>query len=233
MRRTAWTLLTATVAGCAAPQVAKPPDAVVVARGAEPEAEVDHMARAGACLDAGDSAGAVPHLTAHLAAYPDAVMIRAYLADLHFKLGEVGKAKRHYARYVRDAAGMNGTAGKHLVHGHTRLMHIAASQEDAFAESLHRGIGLVLLVRQWDAEAAPGAPELDPLTETTLVRAAAALKVAREVDPRDPRVQVYLAEVWGRLGQPSAARAAIRTAKELLPDAALNADERARVLRME
>lgn len=233
MRRTAMTLLTATVAGCAAPQRAKSPDPVVVARGAEPEAEVDHMARAGACLEAGDDAGAVPHLAAHLAAYPDAVRIRAYLADLHFKLGEVDQAKRQYARYVRDAAGMSGTAGRHLVHGHTRLMHIAAAREDAFAEALHRGVGLVLLVRQWDAEAAPGTPGLDALTESTLVRAAAALKAAREVNARDPRVHVYLAEVWGRLGQPSAARAAIRTAKGLLPDAALNADERARLARME
>jgi tetratricopeptide (TPR) repeat protein len=164
-----------------------------------------------------------------LTEYPDAVMIRAYLADLHFKLGEVVKAKQQYTRYVHDAAGMAGTAGKHLVHGHTRLMHIAAAGEDAFAESFHRGVGLVLLVRQWDAEAAAGTAELDALTESTLVRAAEALKVAREVEPNDPRVLVYLAEIWGRLGQPSAARAALRTAKELLPEATLNSDERARL----
>ncbi len=231
MRRTAWTLLTATVAGCAAPQALRPTEpAVVVARGAEPTpAEVDHLGRAAEYLDKGDDGGAVPHLTAHVAAYPNAVMVRAYLAELHFKLGQVEKAKPHFARFVRDAAGMTGAAGKHLTHGHTRLMEIAALGDDAFAEQLHRGIGLVLLVRQWDAEPEASEAELDELTETTLVRAAGALKIARELDASDARVHLYLAEAWGRLGQHSAARAARATAKQLLPDAGLNADERARL----
>jgi len=238
MRRAAWTLLTATVAGCAAPQAFRPTEpAVVVARGAEPTpAEVDHLGRAAEFLDKGDDGGAVPHLTAHVTAYPNAVMVRAYLAELHYKLGQVEKAKPHFARFVRDAAGMNGAAGKHLTHGHTRLMEIAALGDDAFAEQFHRGIGLVLLVRQWDAESEASATgkgsdaaDLDELTETTLVRAAGALKVARELDPTDARVHLYLAEAWGRLGQHSAARAARATAKQLLPDAGLNADERARL----
>jgi Tfp pilus assembly protein PilF len=234
MRRAAWTLLTATAAGCAAPHAIRSSEpAVVVARGAEPEAaEADHFTRAAECLDRGDDAGAVTHLTAHVKAYPDAVMIRAHLAELHFKLGEAGKAQPHFARFVRDAAGMSGAAGRHLVHGHTRLMEIAAAGDDAFAEQFHRAVGLVLLVRQWDAEpATDGTPkaELDALTETTLVRAAGSLKIAKELAPADPRVHLYLAEVWGRLGQHSAARAAMTTAEQLLPDADLNADERARL----
>jgi Tfp pilus assembly protein PilF len=235
MRRAAWTLLTATVAGCAAPQAIRLTEpAVEVARGAEPEPaaapEVDHLGRAAGYLDRGDNAGAVPHLTAHVKAFPDAVMIRAYLAELHYKLGEVGKAKPHFARFVRDAAGMGGAAGRHLTHCHTRLMEIAALADDAFAEHFHRGVGLVLLVRQWDADAEPDATAaLDELTETTLVRAAAALTAARELDGTDPRVHLYLAEARGRLGQHSAAAAALRAAKELRPDFGLNADERARL----
>lgn len=233
MRRAALLLLTGTVAGCTAPQVRPPsaPAVEAVARGADPEptAEVDHLGRAAELLDKGDTAAAVPHLTAHVRAYPDAVMIRAYLAESHFKLGELAKARPHFVRFVRDAAGMKGPAGNHLTHCHTRLMEIAAAEDDAFGEHLHRGIGLVLLVRQWDADPQPDAPELDELTETTLVRAAGALKIAREIDAKDPRVHLYLSEVWGRLGQHSAARAAMKTAKALLPDAGLNADELRRV----
>lgn len=220
MRSARWLLLFAV--GCAAPQAR-----VVVERGAEPEpAEVDHLGRAAELLDAGDHAAALAQLTAHVKARPDAVMIRAYLAELHFKHGQPDKAKAHFERFVRDAADLGGTAGQHRAHGHTRLMEIAAANDDAFGEHLHRGIGLVLLVRQWDTE-----PDADDagLTESTLVRAAGALKVARELDAKDVRAHLYLSEALARLGQHSAARAALRTAKDLLPDPALSADERRRV----
>jgi Tfp pilus assembly protein PilF len=221
MRRTTFMLIFAV--GCAAPQAR-----TTVERGAEPEpaAEMDHLGRAAELLDSGDSAGALAQLTAHVKARPDAVMIRAYLAELHFKQGQPDKAKTHFTRFTRDAAGMGAAAGKHLTHCHTRLMEIATANDDAFGEQLHRGIGLVLLVRQWDAE--PDAEDAG-LTETTLVRAAAALKIARELDAKDPRVHLYLSEAFGRLGQHSAARSALNAAKELLPDPTLNADELRRI----
>lgn len=223
MRRTSWLLLF--TVGCAAPQAR-----VTVERGAEPEAtaaiEVDHLGRAAELLDAGDKDGALMHLTAHVKARPDAVMIRAYLAELHFKHGQPEKAKAHFERFTRDAAGMGGAAGKHLTHCHTRLMEIATANDDAFGEQLHRGIGLLLLVRQWDSE--PDAEDAG-LTESTLVRAAASLKIARELDAKDPRVHLYLSEAFARLGQHSAARSAMSAAKELLPDPSLNADELRRV----
>lgn len=224
MRRATWLLIFAV--GCAAPQ-----SRVTVARGAEPEpaAEVDNLGRAAELLDGGDHDGALAQLTAHVKARPDAVMIRAYLAELHFKHGQPDQAKAHFTRFTRDAAGMGGAAGKHLTHCHTRLMEIATANDDAFGEQLHRGIGLVLLVRQWDSEPVASATEVDPLTETTLVRAAGALKAARELDAKDPRVHLYLSEAFGRLGQHSAARSAMRMAKDLLPDASLNADELRRV----
>ena len=145
MRRSVCLLVFAV--GCAAPQarITAPQARVTVERGAEPEAapvpsaEVDHLGRAAELLEAGDQDGALAQLTAHVTARPDAVMIRAYLAELHFKHGQPDRAKAHFERFTRDAAGMNGAAGKHLAHCHTRLMEIATANEDAFAEHLHRG----------------------------------------------------------------------------------------------
>lgn len=228
MRRACWLLLF--VVGCAVPQAR-----VTVERGAEPEpapspaVEVDHLGRAAELLDAGDQDGALAQLAAYVKARPDAVMIRAYLAELHFKNGRWDKAKAHFLRFTRDAAGMSGAAGKHLTHCHTRLTEIAAANDDAFGEQLHRGIGLVLLVRQWDAETEHEDADLDANTETTLVRAAGTLKVARELDAKDPRVHLYLSEAFARLGQHSSARSSLNVAKGLLPDPTLSADELRRI----
>jgi tetratricopeptide (TPR) repeat protein len=224
LRRTG-TLLTAGVfllGGCTTTVSLRNPSTTVTVRSAPPTDD-DHLAKAAACLDRGDEPAALPHLVAHVQARPDAVMIRAYLAELLLKLGREDESRRHFERYTRDAAGLTGQPQRHLVHCHTRLMEIAERRNDPFGESLHRGIGLVLLVRQWDAEPDPGAPGL---TEQTLTKAAVALREARTRKPSDPRVHLYAAEVYWRLGQPSAARAAARLAKALLPDPWVTDDER-------
>lgn len=226
MRR-AGTILTAVAVwagGCAAPftNPTSDPAETIAVRGAPPADEADHLAKAAACLDRGDEPAALPHLAAHVRARPDAVMIRAYLAELLLKLGKLDEARGHFERYTRDAAGMGGKPGEHLVHCHTRLMEIAQQQDDPYREKLHRGIGLVLLVRQWEAEPTPP----DPVqVEQTLAKAAAELREAKREKRADPRADVYAAEVWSRLGQPSAARAAARRAVAQMPDAALTTAE--------
>ena len=127
---------------CAAP----PADAALSA------AVADNLARAAACLDRGDSVGAVPHLAAHVKAHPDQVMVRAYLAELLFKLKRFDAAAGQFERFVAEAQPMTGPPRTHLVHCHTRLMQAAESAGDAYRESLHRGVGLLLLVQQWDAK---------------------------------------------------------------------------------
>jgi Tfp pilus assembly protein PilF len=211
--------------GCVSPTAERSEPAPAV-RGATPEP--DHLALAAACIDRGDESAALPHLTAHVTARPDAVMIRAYLAELLFKLDRVDESRSHFERYVRDADGMSGQAGKHLVHCHTRLMEIAQRSDDEYREALHRGIGLVLLVRQWETEPPTDGP---PLTEPTLANAAAALREATRVRPTDPRGFMYLSEVYARLGQHSAARAAGKRGAALLPDASLTGEEVARLAR--
>jgi tetratricopeptide (TPR) repeat protein len=177
-------------------------------------AAADGLAKAADCLDRGDHAGAVPHLAAHARAYPDQVMTRAYLAELLFKLGRYDAAAGEFERFVAAAQPMTGPPHRHLVHCHTRLMAIAAATGDSFAEHLHRGIGLLLLVRQWDAD--PARRDEGAAAET-LAKAAAALREAKAFRPTDPRANLYLADVYARLGQPGPAKAAARAAKAGVP----------------
>lgn len=215
------------VAGCASSEKEHLPSAfepeVLIARAAPPAAEVDHLARAAACVERGDETAAVPHLEAHLTTRPDAVMIRAYLAELLLRTGKPAAAREQFEHFTRQASGQSGEAGRHLVHAHTRLMEIATDANDPFAQHLHRGIALVLLVKRWDGE-----PPADhgELAEATLAQAGRELRQAERRRPSDPRANVYLAEVYERLGQPTAARVAARRALAVLPDAGLADAER-------
>ena len=185
----------------------------------------DALAMAAACLDRGDDAGALPHLKAHVTAYPDAVMMRAYLAELFLKLGHPTEARSEFERVVADAP-ESGPASRQLVHCHTRLMELAQTDDDVFAEELHRGIGLVLLVRQWSAE--PGGAD-ECLSEQTLAKAASALGSARDRAPDDPRPAVYLAEAYEAMGQASSARSQRRAARTASPDFGLSTTDRDRI----
>jgi thioredoxin-like negative regulator of GroEL len=225
MRRLAVCACGLLLTGCASTPGERLPPAVepevLIARAAPPADVADHLARAAACVDRGDEPAAVPHLVAHLNARPDAVMIRAYLAELFLRTGKPVNARHEFERFARQASGMYGEAGRHLVHAHTRLMEIAADANDAFAEHLHRGIALVLMVRRWESE-----PQADDgqLAEATLVKAGRELRQAERRKPTDPRANVYLAEVYGRLGQLTAARTAAR--RVTLPDVSLTESER-------
>jgi tetratricopeptide (TPR) repeat protein len=174
----------------------------------EPAApEPDHLSLAAVHMERGNDAAALPHLLKYVRANPQATMIRAYLAELHWRLGQHDLAQRQYERFARDAASMTGAIRKHRVHAHTRLMEIAQQNEDRFAEHLHRGIGLLLLVEQWEGE--PDPPDA-ATREPTLCKAVEALKEARSEAPHDPRGQLYLGIALEKLGQPSAAQAALR-----------------------
>lgn len=211
------------LSGCVTP-IGERNEPEPIVRGATPDP--DHLATAAACLDRGDESAALPHLMAHVKARPDAVMIRAYLAELLLKLDRVDESRQHFERFVRDAVGLSGQPRKHLVHCHTRLMEIAQQKNDSFGESLHRGIGLMLMVRQWETET----DLIDrKMTEQTLTNAASALREATRTQPNDPRGFVYLSEVYARLGQPSAARATAKRGVALLPDASLTEDEMSRL----
>ena len=229
-----WCACGLAVVGCAntpketLPPALEPVEEVLIARAAPPAEPVDHLASAAACVERGDEPAAVPHLEAHLAARPDAVMIRAYLAELLLRTGRSADARGEFEHFTRQASGMGGEAGRHLVHAHTRLMEIAAGANDPFAEHLHRGIALLLLVKRWDDEPPADGGEL---TEATLAEAGRELRKAERRRPTDPQVNVYLAEVYERLGQAGAARTAAR--RVTLPDAGLTDAEREALRRWE
>ena len=187
----------------------------------------DALTRAADCLDRGDEPGALPHLRAHVDAHPDALMIRAHLAELLLKHGQPDEARGQFERFITDAQRTTGPANAHLTHCHARLMAIAEQSGDAYREGLHRGIGLVLLVRKWDAD--PDRRD-ETAAEQTLAKAAAALRAAAAERPGDPRAHLYLSEAYARLGQPSAARAALRVARAGLPDPTVTPDESERIV---
>jgi thioredoxin-like negative regulator of GroEL len=177
-------------------------------------AATDGLSRAADCLDRGDRTGAAAHLAAHVRAHPDQVMVRAYLAELLFQLKQYDAAAGEFDQFIADAQPMTGPPHKHLVHCHTRLMAIAETGGDAFAENLHRGIGMWLLVKEWDADPAR---RDEGMSAGTLKQAADALREAKADRPTDPRANLYLAEVYLRLGQSGPARAAVRAARAGLP----------------
>ena len=226
MRRFQFAILggCAAVSGCLAPfswpedrhaVVAVPiavPMSVPVAAPAEVPVAVassaDHLRLAAEFLDKGDDAGALPHLEAHVSANPNAVMMRAYFAELLMRQDRTTAAVQQFERVVVDAQRETGAARAHLVHCHTRLMELAEEHGDRYAEELHRGIGLLLLVQRWDGDLDR---QDEAAAERTLVKAVSSLKVALIEQPGDVRANLYLAEVYERLGQSSAARSA-RTA---------------------
>ena len=230
MRRAALTGLAGLgiMAGCFAPLSwsVEPPAAVPTPTPTSVSVRPDPLLLAAESLDRGDDQAAIRHFREHLNQSPDAVMIRSHLAELLIRRGEWSAARKEYECFAAAAPTVSGIALRHRVQAHTRLMEIAQEQNDRYAEYLHRGIGLILIVRGWEAD-----PERrDPiLTEQTLSKAIAALRTAKDDRTDDARVEIYLAEAYERLGQTSAAEAARRRARNLSPDFTLSPWEAAQL----
>jgi len=202
------------VTGCFAP-FTRPEDrtaAPVVA------ADDDALMRAAEALERGDEAAAAARMGEYVAANPAATMPRAHLAELLYRQGRGPEARRHYERFVADAQPATGAPRRHLLHCHTRLVAIAEAAGDDYAESLHRGVALLLI-----AERDPP----DATTESTLAKALDALNAAVEERPDSARAHAYLARTLRALGQTSAATLAASRARDCLPDATLTPSERA------
>jgi predicted Zn-dependent protease len=191
-----------------------------------PAEPADPLTLAAECLGRGDEPAACGHLETHVRRHPEQVMFRAHLADLLFRLGRLDEAKFHFERFVADAQAATGPPRAHLVHCHTRLMEVAQRTGDRPAELFHRGAGLLLLVRQQDA---------DPATrdggfrEEVLCKAIKALAEAKDLRPADPRVRLYLAEAYDRSGNRRGAEAARAAARNLTAPGALTPAEQRRL----
>jgi hypothetical protein len=189
-----------------------------------PEESDDPLTLAAECLQRGDQASAAGHLGAYVRLHPDQIMFRAHLAELLLKLERVDESRDHFDRFIAAAQETSGPPRDHLVHCHTRLMEIAHRRKDAFAESFHRGVGLWLLFRQ-----TPSDSRDEGFGEEVLCKALAALNEAKEYQPTDPRVHVYLAEVHEAMGNRRAAATARASARNLLIPHALTESEQFRL----
>ena len=190
----------------AAPLVPQPPSEVLRAS-AKQVAPADTLALVAKCLERADVSGAAGHLETYVHAHPDQPLFRFQLAELYARCDRPGDARFHYERFVTEAEG--ATLRPHVVTGHIKLMAIAQRSGDRFGELLHRGAGLLLLVREQD-----GAKGRDPVfCEEMTCKALRALADAKELRPSDPQARAFLADALDRVGSRRAAaneRAAAR-----------------------
>jgi thioredoxin-like negative regulator of GroEL len=155
------------------------------------------------CLERGDRTTAAAHLGEYVGRHPEQLMFRAQLAELFLTLGDDRTAKLHFERFLEQARVATGPARSHQVHVHTRLMEVGQRAGDRFAELYHRGLGLLLLVKEED-----GKPDRDAaFCEEMLCQSLKALQEARRMNPAAPRAALALAEVYERTGNTRAARA--------------------------
>lgn len=203
--------------GCASLPVAAPSETPITIEKPEIAVEDDPLTQAADCLARGDEPTAANHFEVYVRRNPDQLMFRVHLADLCFKLQRTTDAKAHYERFIAGAQDSTGTPQSRLVHCHTRLMEIAQEADDRFAELLHRGVGLVILMRR----------ETDDreTREEILCKAIATLMEAKNLRPGDPRVCVYLAEAHERAGNRRAADTARASASNRMMPQSLTSNE--------
>jgi tetratricopeptide (TPR) repeat protein len=231
--RLGWLVLTAAViAGCeslkesppVSPQAAAPiattpaPAEVIPIQARVPAAPVadtpalpeDSLTLAAECLTRGDEPAAADHLDTYVRLHPEQIMFRAHLAELLLKLDRLDESKRQFEQFVAAAQKSSGPPRSHLVHCHTRLMEIGRRKNDAFAEAFHRGVGMLLLVKEQETS---GTGVDDGMREEILCKALTALKEAEKLRPNNSRVPFYLAEAYDLAGNrhgADVARAAAR-----------------------
>jgi predicted Zn-dependent protease len=169
----------------------------------------DSLTRFSKALRSGDNLAAAKHLDRYVREHPDQVMFRLQLAELLIQLKKDARAKTNFEQFVACAQNGPEAVRKYLVHAHTRLMEIAQRSDDSYSELFHRGVGLLILVQQEDNK-----PDRDDgFCEEMLCKSLRALNEAREQKPGDPRVRVYLADVYERMGNRRAStneRSAVR-----------------------
>jgi hypothetical protein len=178
------------------------------------------------CLVRDDHRGAATHLAAYVRAHPDQPLFRLRLAELYQRGARTADAKFHYERFVADAQDGLPALLPYRVTAHTKLMEIAQQSGDRFGELFHRGVGLLLLVKEQD-----GLKDGDDgFCEEMLCKALRALADAKELKPSDPRPRVYLAEALDRTGNRHAASAERTAARTSVTAGTLTPTERRAVL---
>jgi hypothetical protein len=200
----------------------------VVTHTSAPPAEPapDALTLVAEALDRNDKAAAAGHLEGYVRQHPDEAMFRLQLAELLVQTNKDANAKPHYEKFLAAAQLANGPLRDYLVHVHTRLMEIAERGDDTFSEVLHRGAGLLILVQEQDKN--PNRD--DTFCEEMLCKALRAFNEAKEQKPDDPRLRVYLAEVYERMGNRRGAKNERSGARNTMMPGELTPAERASIL---
>jgi tetratricopeptide (TPR) repeat protein len=176
----------------------------------DPRLSRNYLSLAAAYLDKGDDLTACPYLARYVLVRPDHFVIRFHYAELLLKLDRPGAAREQFDRFIEDVQDRGDLAEQHLIACHSHLMEIAQTEEDEYAEHLHRGIGLYLLART-RTRLQEGDEALSP--ESLFCKAAAELTLARLERPGEARPCWYLHEVWSQLAQSQPAHRWLRTAE--------------------
>lgn len=165
-------------------------------------------------LERGDINLACNHLEQYLSLRPDSLLVRVHYAELLLRTGRSRDAIVQLERFDADAQDQDDRIDlRHRIRCHSRLMEVAEGQGDPYREHLHRGIGLYLLARQGEGDAAGGKLS----TEGLLCKAAGELTIAHRSRPDEARPCWYLARVWDRLGQQQPAQKWLRKADDAAP----------------
>lgn len=176
----------------------------------DPALVQNHLSLAAAYMEKSDEAQAHEHLQRYVGHHPDNLQVRIFLADLKLRLQKLADAQSEFERCVAGAQERQEPSLDQLLHCHARLMEIAEASEDAYAEHLHRGIGLSLLARQ--RSLLPD-PEGELSVEGLLCQAAGELTLAQQEQPDRARPSWYLHQVWVFLDQRQPALRCLRQAQ--------------------
>jgi tetratricopeptide (TPR) repeat protein len=174
-----------------------------------------HLSLAAAYVQQGDEAKAVGHLAEYVVAFPEHHVVRLHYAELLLRRHRTRESRDQFERFVADAQDDATLADKYLVHCHSRLMEIAEADGDAYAEHLHRGIGLYLLACERAGLPDPEDGELS--VESVLCKAAGELTMAHLARHDEARPCWYLYQVWSHLDQRQPALRHLREAEAVAP----------------
>lgn len=169
------------------------------------------LERAAAALAKGEEQKAMTLLEQYLENEPRHLFIHAQLAELYFQQKKWEPSRLRFQDCIALSQELGEPAYSYLIHAHSRLVDIAEAEQDAYAEHLHRGIGLYELACH---RARTNDAGQEPSVTTILGRASLSLQDARNENPSAARPHWYLHLVWARLGQHKAARQALLQADD-------------------
>jgi len=188
----------------------------------DPSLTCNFLSLAAAHLECGNEEIAGAYLGRYVDSHPERLSVRAFFAELLLRLQRTQEARCQLERFIADAQDAGGDQESPIIHGHSRLMEIAETEDNAYEAHLNRGIGLYLLARR---RADLDDPDGELPADGLLWKATQELAEAQALRPREARPCWYLYAVWHRLAQEQPARRWLRLGLENAPFSTLTPAE--------